>query len=276
MECVYCHYTLPEKGSFCPECANQVKCRHCAEPLLKDAKICVFCGEDITGKKAVVNVNTIEFTETENSRSFKASFTDTVGQGLIDSLGMIFNNRIAAPQPTMTISIPQNINPADPHDLLAETPEPPEEEKHETVVDLYELERLQKVLNLEGPKPVLLELKLKAKSKREYGQRLTLLFLYYKSLLGTDSVSRAELVTLLEDSGVGEGNTRSWLNRNPLIEVFGEDSDNLEIQEPGKDAAKRFLKEIFDDDIPDKWQLAPVDRIMRKPGKSSMPFSTHG
>lgn len=94
MICIYCDNQLPDKGFFCPNCFKPIKCKHCRETLIKDAKICVFCGEGIGQKSSATNLNNIEFTETETERSFKASFTDTVGQSISESFGMILSSKI--------------------------------------------------------------------------------------------------------------------------------------------------------------------------------------
>ncbi len=94
MICIYCDTQQPEKGFFCPNCYKQIKCKHCGESLIKDAKICVFCGEEIGQKTSSSNLNKIEFSETETERSFKASFTDTVGQSISESFGMILTSKI--------------------------------------------------------------------------------------------------------------------------------------------------------------------------------------
>lgn len=96
MNCIYCDAQQPDKGFFCPSCFKQTKCKHCSELLLKDAKICIFCGEALGQKTTATNVNTIEFSETETERKFKASFTDTVGQSISDSFGMILTNKMGS------------------------------------------------------------------------------------------------------------------------------------------------------------------------------------
>ena len=96
MNCIYCNSQLTDKGFYCPNCFKQSICKHCSELLLKDIKICVFCGEEIGQKSSSSNLNTIEFSETETERKFKASFTDTVGQSISDSFGMILTNKIGS------------------------------------------------------------------------------------------------------------------------------------------------------------------------------------
>lgn len=110
MNCIYCDAQLPDIGFFCLSCFKQTKCKHCSELLLKDASICVFCGEAIGQKNTATNINTIEFSETETERKFKASFTDTVGQSISDSFGLILTNKMGSKKHIPT-SLPfQNSN----------------------------------------------------------------------------------------------------------------------------------------------------------------------
>ncbi len=332
MNCVYCSCTLPDKGFFCPECANQVKCKHCNELLVKSANACVYCGEAIIGKASAININTIEFTETETSRTFRASFTDTVGQNVIESLGLMISNRLGAGPQNVTINLPGGQ--AVPDNLLQqpasedskpvtvnlddipakkeldldmqptsepvqenlhipisetklEAPAPVEDivnnetvvevsqdiDSHTEVVDIYEIEALQRIISLDEHRPVLIEYKLKAKSKREYCQRLTILLLYLNRLLGQQYVPKKTILDFLEQTGLGESNIKSWLNRNAMIAQY---TDDLELLEPGIEVAKKFVKEIFDDAVPDVWQLAPpvlINKVLRKPGKMVIPIN---
>ena len=72
---------------------------------MKEAKVCVFCGEEVNMAKKIQGLNTIEFTETEDGRrTFKATFSDSVGQSIIDSLGLIMSNKITGR--TLNIEIP--------------------------------------------------------------------------------------------------------------------------------------------------------------------------
>ncbi|WP_291145928.1 hypothetical protein [Flavobacterium sp. UBA7680] len=94
MNCTYCESLQPELGFFCPTCFKQTKCKKCNEKLLKDAPICVFCGEGVEQKNSTNNINTIEFSENQTERKFKATFTDTVGQSISESFGMILSGKI--------------------------------------------------------------------------------------------------------------------------------------------------------------------------------------
>jgi hypothetical protein len=108
MECIYCNTQQPNKGFFCPSCAKQTKCKTCNEELIKDAKVCVYCAEAVGQKENISNINTIEFSETETERNFKATFTDTVGQSISESFGMILSSKIGSKK-NLPSSLPSSI-----------------------------------------------------------------------------------------------------------------------------------------------------------------------
>jgi hypothetical protein len=257
MNCIYCETHQPAKGFFCPNCFKQTKCKHCDEVLLKDTPICVFCGEQIGAKIQASNINTIEFSETEKGRNFKASFTDTVGQSISDSFGMILSNKTGSKLSTgSTLSL----------DNASNNENKTEDVEVEVVNDvpkvlIPELEQLKKVFKEDGESISLLETRLKAKSKKDYGIRLTLLFLYYKHLAGFDNVSRSNLTAILDDASVEDGNLRSWIGNNPLI---GISNNQVHIKAPGKDAAKEYMAEMLNPEIKDKWQIGTTSKVGRK------------
>lgn len=265
MDCIYCQNNLPERAYFCPSCASQCKCKFCAELLVKDAKVCVFCGEEVSMAKKIQGLNTIEFTETEDGRrTFKATFSDSVGQSIIDSLGLIMSNKITGR--TLNIEIPAQDEETIEETIITHQPAATVEDEA-NLLRTIELSKLEQIISLDTDKPILIEPRLKAKSKREFGQRLTILFVYYKSLLDGSGVQRKALTALLDGAGVEDGNIRSWLTKNPLISISG---DSVIINPPGIDAAKRFLAEVFDNEVPDVWQLHIVSKIVRKPIKSKV------
>jgi hypothetical protein len=258
MNCIYCDAPLPEKGFFCPACFKQVKCRQCNEALLKDTKICIFCGEEIGKKSYALNINTIEFSETETDRKFKASFTDTVGQSISDSFGLILANKVGNNK-KLPPSIPSTNLPPE----QSKTEEVQAEIITETTNPVQpELVQLKRIFKEDGDKVSLLETRLKAKSKRDYAIRLTLIYLYYKHLCGIDNVPRNLLTAILDDSSVEDGNFRFWLGNNPLVGVI---NNTVHIKAGGKDSAKKYLIEINNPEIKDKWQIGTTSKFGRKP-----------
>jgi hypothetical protein len=187
MNCIYCNFQQPDKGFFCPNCFKQVKCKHCSEVLLKEAKICVFCGEDVGQKNSATNLNTIEFSETETERNFKASFTDTVGQSISESFGMILTNKIGSKKHLATALPISTVN-------LQQT------EMVETDAEIVVDSKLKTTAEHE-PKdiPTLKDVKLRDLAKNETDWLLV--YMYYASEGGTKEFTRENIIQLYKDTG---------------------------------------------------------------------------
>lgn len=254
MECLNCNEILPTKGFFCPSCSQQFKCMNCDELLLKNAIVCIYCGEEVGTKSKAHNMNTIEFSETKNSRSFKANFTDTVGQSISDSFGIILSNKLPTKKPAALLNNNGVFT-------KTEIPDTEDAEVVEDSADTKELIQLKKIFKTDGDKTTLSETRLKASSKRDYGIRLSIIFLYYKALSGIENVPRKELTAILDNASVEDGNLRFWLTNNPLI---GINADMVELKAPGKDAAKKYLSEISNTELKDKWQIGTQSKVGRK------------
>lgn len=259
MDCIYCTTPLPDKAFFCPNCSKQNKCKHCSEVLVPEAKVCIYCGETI-GQKSPSNgnFNTIEFSESETSRTFKATFTDTVGQSISDSFGLIIANKVGSKKNQQTALNASNL-----------TDKEKTEDVGAVVIDdeSPDIDKLKSILKDDGEKVTLSETRLKAKSKLDYGKRLATIFLYYKSLKGVDSVPRKSLNAILQDASVEDGNFRHWLANNPLI---GVSNDSVLIKAPGKDLAKKVIADVFNPELKDKWQIGTTSKSGRKSkGKKS-------
>ncbi len=232
MNCIYCETPLPEKGFFCPNCFKQTKCKHCNEALLVEAKICVFCGEDILQKASSSNLNTIEFSETETGRNFKASFSDTVGQSISDSFGMILSNKIDS-RKNLSDGLPfPRANP----------------EQNNTIdIDSEIVNDSPIVKNPElADTPSLTEVKLRdlAKSETDW----LLVYTYYASKGGTKEFSREEIIQLYKDSDRKTNNRLKGLsqiikNVSKALYIKSTNDTNFILLEKGK---ARVL-EIFND-----------------------------
>jgi hypothetical protein len=263
MNCVNCNELLPVEGYFCPACAKQTKCINCGAFILKDAKACIFCGEQI-GRKAPSTpvINIVEFDETKNSRSFKAKFSDTVGQSISDSFGLLLSNKSIPRKTTTMLPVGGTIFPRSGN---AETSFASQDAIIvEDQADNIEFKQLNIIFKNDGQKITLAETRLKAKSKLDYGKRLSILFLYYKSMYGVDKVPRPELTTICNSASVEDGNLRYWLANNSVIGIT---DDGLELKVPGRDEAKKFLAEIANPDIKDGWQIGSGTRGARKSSK---------
>ena len=90
IKCIYCNLELPEHAKFCPKCLKQIVCFECNSILYKDSSICISCGKPVQNKDNTnAAVNNIEFTENENGKSFKASFTDTVAGNVVETFAQL-------------------------------------------------------------------------------------------------------------------------------------------------------------------------------------------
>lgn len=255
MECLNCNEQLSEKGFFCSKCGTQNKCKKCGEMLEKDANACIYCGEEVIQKGAVsTTMNTIEFAETKNSRNFKASFTDRVGESITSSFGILMTNKI----------IPKKSNVLHTNSLLgrASTEETIDAEVVEEQSELPpDLLMLKKIFKTDGERTSLSETRLKAQSKRDYGIRLSIIFLYYKKLLGIENVPRKDLKSILDNASVEDANLRHWIANNPFI---GTDGNFAELKAGGVDAAKKYLIEMSNTELKDKWQIGATSKSGRK------------
>lgn len=253
MDCLYCSTQLPDKGYYCPNCAKQFKCKSCNELLVKDANACIYCGKEVRNENVAPNMNIIEYGETKNTRNFKATFTDTVGQGISDSFGLILSDKISSRKSNITTpkGLPNNIDnrKIEEAEVIHDGPDTPE------------LAQLGKIFKNDGNKITLSETRLKAASKLDYGKRVSILFIYYKTLSGIDQVPRKDLTAILQNASVEDGNLRHWIGTNPLI---GVNNEHVELKAPGVDKAKQFLKEISNSEKNDGWQIGSHAKTARK------------
>lgn len=255
MKCNYCEEDISDRANFCPNCKNQVKCLNCSELLEKESDICIICGEE--KKSQSKNHNTIEFQETKKTRSFKANFSNEVGQSIGEALGIILMNKRGSSIDTNKLLKPTH-----------NTEIPTENEESVEDTDFTEVssttskkDRVFEIFNESGENLTLLETRLKATSKRDYGIRLAIIFLYYRLLKGVTKVNRSDLNDIMKDASLYDGNFRYWLTNTNLVGVH---EDLIELKAPGRDKAKEFINEVYDDSKVDKWKLGSPARKRKK------------
>lgn len=185
MNCIYCNTLLHDKGFYCPNCSIQVKCKKCSESLLKDANSCVFCGNKINENGLSDSFNTIEYSESETERSFKATFTNTVGQSISESLGIILSNKIGTKKNISHAAL--NVN----NDNLQQFESFAEELRDDNV--LSEPVEVQDSNDL----PTLMDVKLRDLVKNE--SDWLLIFVFYSSERGTKEFSREDIIKSYND-----------------------------------------------------------------------------
>jgi len=146
----------------------------------------VFCGEALGQKITATNVNTIEFSETETERKFKASFTDTVGQSISDSFGMILTNKMGSKKHIPT-SLPfQN------SDQSTEIIDEDVENTDDSSTNISPKLQQNEILTLDDVK-----IRDLAKSETEW----ILVYAYFASESGTKGFTREDITQLYKETG---------------------------------------------------------------------------
>lgn len=199
-------------------------------------------------------MNTIEFSENRTGRIFKASFTDTVGSNISDSFGVFFANKVGLKQGK---SSPQNIN-----DDNSELDFQEEEANVILIPENSEDFKFKKIFKSDGEKVSLIEPRLKAHHRRDYGIRIICLYLYYKKMLSSEKVSRTEITQILKQASVEDSNLRKWIkNESTLIR---QSNGELELLLPGEEYAREILVEVSDTAVPDRWRLGTKAKTTKK------------
>jgi hypothetical protein len=109
---------------------------------------------------------------------------------------------------------------------------------------------------------------LKAKTKIDATKRLVLItLLLAEELSGKKTVSSKNvLLPLLKEWRVYDGNTREFIATYQGIHRKG---DELSLDKPGKDEARKYLAEIADETIIGSWSPAQASRPVKKKAKTT-------
>lgn len=218
-----------------------------------EATICVMCGHDIESTISSSTMNSIEFTEDKNGRSFKANFTDNVGTHISQSLGLILANKFTSKVKSI-------------QDSEQDFQEAEYQEEEASIKPLKlgdgDLSILKIIFQEEGGNTILADPRLKAKSKQDFGARLICLFLYYKKLQGFDKILRNELTVIAKHASIEDGNFRKWVkNENQLIKS---ENDQVKLLLPGSEFAKKVIADFQDDSIVETWKLGIKSKSGRR------------
>lgn len=255
MKCIYCDFELPANAKFCPKCLHQIICRECGEILFKDSPICISCGMTVNDKHSENKaINTIEITENEKEKSFKAAFTDTVGGNVVEVFSQFLPfTRFSGNKAISAVN--NEINPRIIEDVEVienSVSKPSANPVHQKEIpnDLVELEKIFKnkngVISIYDPR-------IKAKNKSDFIGRITLLFLYYKELLGTSEVQRSELNDLLDKDNLKDATIRTFLSSNKKL--LENNQTYIELRPEGRERAQEILSDFENPDIPNIWDL---------------------
>lgn len=246
LSCFNCEQPIPDKANyyFCSKCFTQLKCKSCNEILEKGDLGCSNCGTPIVQKETNDKaVNSIEFEQKGSNKSFKARFTDTVGENLVASLGGLFlGNGGQRPMQnpfsqSKTTQLPAaSLSTKTKNDAGIEDAIIIESTKEE----LGEL--LLKIFEVQDDKISLVNSRVKHTGKRDQAIRITLLLLYAYGLTGKKQVKRSEVADILQGAAVYDNNFIGWLSK--CDEIKKVEGDLLELNLPGRDAAFEILKEF--------------------------------
>lgn len=283
--CQYCQSPINAKGFFCPNCTHQIRCKECKQTLELNAKACIYCGTntlEVSGSKfpTTSNINQIEFNETKTTRQLKASFTDAVGENFGGILGHLLLQGVTNPRSTSRkfekSSSIEDINAEYLHGQAEQDTIPAGEENSNTKIltqgntaEDSELKLIMNIFRFEGDKIILIDSRLKATTKIDYCKRLILLYLYGNRLMGKESVSRSSVTRLLEDAGLNNPNTRTWIAKNNCTRS-DEEKKSIELIIPGIEEAKRYLNEFNNPDIENKWLITTQPKHRKKSKKSEL------
>jgi hypothetical protein len=242
--CLKCGHNFPDLLTyyFCSSCAMQVRCKNCKELLEKEAKACSNCGARTVDNQTNDAVNNIEFEQKGDSKRFKANFTDFVGENLVHSLsGLFLGTPGTKPNQnpfTNSAKIPSattSNQPAKKELSFEYAQEISEDEEDVNGV-------LSKIFKQDNDELSLINQRLKYTGKRDHAIRIALVALYGYSVIGKSQVSRNIINKMIQTAAVFDKNYVTWLGK--CDEIKKVDSDLLELNLPGRDAAIGILKEF--------------------------------
>jgi hypothetical protein len=295
ISCHSCCTVLPEKALFCSKCSNQIKCLSCKEFLENDALFCIACGnptrksgrlDDPSSRASSVQIsainaqatNSIEFNETEQGRSFKATFTDTFGSSFSESINLVVGSKLGKPS-----SIPSALKNAFPTedansslnkqlDDVSKTIDITESmEKKDTHHSPHEAEfqGIENIFEFKEEHIILLEPRLGGDSKIEQSKRLGVLLMVAYKAKGTD-VTKAELTKQLKAHNAYDNHVSSWLNSGDHITEAGE---CLVLIKPGREYAQIILAEINSGKAKESHKLVRKPQRSQKLNQENLPIS---
>lgn len=276
--CPSCSGPLSERAIFCGSCSQQARCKACHELLEAKAKACVICGVLVGEGNGVLHLqphqtfNTFLLKETTNSRTVELNFSDTAIVNLGDVLGYVANGRLGrrksatpAEDSGSQLLLPGTSTDSDSAvetnaSVINGPPQAPS-----TPETSPQHHQIREVFARDGERLILDNLCLKATGQLDAGRRLVYLFLYGHELEGRQQVSRDAINEVFKDVGLYAPNISNWISTSPDLRESSEDGQSMfRLRKTGRDAARRVLAEVIDDNIPDSWQLSDRSRTRAK------------
>lgn len=246
MKCQFCNQELPDGAKFCHKCYRQIVCLGCGELLIENSSICVYCGKEIKMPSVQPNVNHIKYSETENGKSFEASFSDETAGNVVDVFARFLPIK-------RNSDIQQNVL------QLSQAEDAKAEEIEDVVsdnkgVNLHKNENanmINSIFAVKGDSIMLYEKRLKAKSKSDYQARICLLYLLYNKAIAKKEVNREDLNGIMEKEKLYDGNFRAWISQHKSFFIINNDA--IELSPEGEEKAQVILSEVFDKSIENSW-----------------------
>lgn len=278
-DCPSCGNALSERGSHCPSCGVQARCKVCREVLDLGARFCVGCGTPV-GEGAVSNghsngengvssagpaINLIRFHQDNRICDLDARLTDRAFEAGGEVLGLVIAARAGVQVRRARPSTSSGVVIDDPQLVLPGVSPEDEKEDQRDVTDVTELPKekalpsgtdgatLRQIFRYNEDKLKLINTRIKATKQEDFVARLSVLFLYAHELENRENVSRADLNEALEDAKVYNGATRGWIANSDLL---AKDGDRIGLSVPGREHAVKLLEEFRDVNIQPKWTLS--------------------
>lgn len=269
MDCSYCNHEVPDHGFFCGNCAKQLRCKSCNELLEKNAKACIYCGDKLNKSSDSNNsLNKIEFKESKDERTFKATFTDTIGENISASFSNFLKNSIESPKKLQIAEkndakVYSDIEEIESEEEVLEETEKPIPKEDDTHV------KLNRIFKISSDNEYsLIEHRLKADTHKDFGSRIILLFLLSRELKGL-ATTRKDITFILTKSSSNTSTVRNYVSNN--TDMIKE-KDNYSLSISGREKAKVILEEVFNDDVTSNWD---VSKIKSSGSRKSSPTKTY-
>lgn len=254
--CPSCKDVVSEKVKFCGKCGFQFKCVECEETLFPGNSFCENCGTEIIKRTSANNSspNKIKFHEDSQGRSFEAEFSDEVGKDITGSLGDMLTARQLALSSGNGSRRTSDNSTEDVVDIPYD-----EEEIHTAGIEEPQLNKDRNsstsLFRESGERLELMETRFKATGKKDFAIRLTYLIVLFHEDLGQQTTKKSVINKTLDYCGVYDANFRLW---------FGKSSDFIinkgvvEFRPSGRERAKTYLEDIFNDNVVGTWSLSDL------------------
>jgi len=242
IKCYNCEneITISDKVFFCPNCLTQVKCKNCGELLEKNANGCVTCGMPlIIVSSEKKELNQIEFEQKGDTKKFKATFSDSVGQDLVATFGGIVGVPISKGRllqgKERSLTLNSNLSSTSTIDIEEA------EFKEENNLD----EALLRVFKIDGESLIIQTSNFKSSSKLDKEKRIALLTLLgYRYLHNAEEIKRRIITNMLNNFKLNSGSFRNWIGKS---EEIGQKNGGLIFLTPnGLQTAIDILKEVVE------------------------------